>query len=720
MTYPVTASGTLGANQSLTATFRPGAAGLVLVIGNVLGFLPAANGSGDGGSTGGHQPNGGSSAAGHQPNGGSGGAGTSHFRSFTVAVRLEIFKPGATQPVATSFAHVDVIGPEASNRLILAAHAPAAAADLGADWTAKVTNGPADFHPSHEVAQARASVTARYQVLPGNLGKVDHFVVVMMENRSFDHMLGYLSLPGEGGRTDINGLTGTEYNRDAEGAEQAVYLRVPPAQDQPSTSFLNDPEHGWDHVAAQLSGDTDHPSNAGFVRDFEGKLSRDAQNLPPFRLSVHDDAQIGSGDTRTITFRPGQPGLIEIGSAPQHAPGKSDSGMLGALSLWRPGSTALVAHSQTAIGASGLKPLQHTATAAELAVPGDWRCDVINGTNAALQFSTTISYVQEEHDTRRQERPAGVMGYYNAAQLPVYDLFAKHFAVCDQWYASLPTDTWPNRLYAMTGGSGGMTDTPSTTDVEHNPPGYGFKTIFEVLQEQHVEWNIFFSDLPFALVFKKLAQDAAFTARMRGITELVDRAKAGDLPALAWIDPNFSDVPDDPTAASDDHPPGDVCRGQRLMARIYAALASSPAWPKTMLIVFYDEHGGFYDHVLPPGHNNTPGPPDDETALQVYGLRVPALVVSPWVEQGSVSHEVYDHTSVLSTVLRRFCAQDGSIPSMGARTDAAHDLGGMLSAESPQLAPPPSPAVGDCAGTPGAALDPEAFGQVLQKALFGF
>src|SRR6185437_1617321 len=101
---------------------------------------------------------------------------------------------------------------------------------------------------------------------------------------------------------------------------------------------------------------------------------------------------------------------------------------------------------------------------------------------------------------RRQERPAGVMGYYNAAQLPVYDLFAKHFAVCDQWYASLPTDTWPNRLYAMTGGSGGMTDTPSTTDVEHNPPGYGFKTIFEVLQEQHVEWNIFFSDLPFALV----------------------------------------------------------------------------------------------------------------------------------------------------------------------------------------------------------------------------
>ena len=701
MAYPIEASQQLGPNQSLTVTFRPAAAGLVSAIVNALGIQPPVDGNGNGGGDG-------------------GGGGTSHFRSFTVAVRLEIFKPGASQPVAGAFEHVNVTGPEVSNRVIVAAHTPAVDADLGADWTAKVTNGPADFHAAYRVAESRTSVTVRYQVMPGNLGKVDHILVLMMENRSFDHMLGYLSLPNEGGRKDVDGLTGSEYNVDQEGNRHKVYLRVPPAPNQSSTSFLNDPEHGWDHVAAQLSGDADHVSNAGFVRDFEGKLLQDAQNLPPLRQTVRDGAAIDGGNTRTIAFRPAQPGLIRVESTTQHAPTHSDSGKLGGLNLRRPGSTTVIANSVTAIGASQLKPLEHTATAAELAVPGNWTCEVLNATEVTVEFTTAISYVQEAHDTRVQERPWGVMGYYNAAQLPVYDLFAKSFAVCDQWYASLPTDTWPNRLYALAGGSGGLKETPSTKDVEQDPPGYTLKTIFEVLQEQQVDWRIFFSDLPYALIFKTLAQDATYTARMRGIDELIDRAKTGDLPSFAWVDPNFTDVPDDKNAASDDHPPGDVCRGQRLIARIYPALASSPAWPKTMLIITYDEHGGFYDHALPPGHNS-PGPPDDDQTHHVYGLRVPTFVVSPWVEPGSVSKEVYDHTSLLSTILHRFCpASDGSVPSMGQRADAARHVGPMLSADSPQLEAPAPPPVGDCTGAPGAPVDPEAFGMVLQKALFRF
>ena len=322
------------------------------------------------------------------------------------------------------------------------------------------------------------------------------------------------------------------------------------------------------------------------------------------------------------------------------------------------------------------------------------------------------------------------MGYYDKNGVPVYDYLATQFAVCDRWFASIPTDTFPNRLYAMTGGSGGLLTTPSDASVATNPPAYVLKTIFEVLQEHSVDWNIFFSDLPFALVFTALAQDAQYTARMRPISEFLNRAATGELPAMAWIDPNFNDVPDGTDNASDDHPPGDVQRGQQFVEQIFNALVASPAWSKTMLIITYDEHGGFFDHVEPPG---TPprndGPKDDDPNLTRYGLRVPSIVVSPWVAQGQVAHTVSDHTSTLRTILLRFCATprevatDGTdrrvslggglglgpvVPSMGARTDNANDLGGLLSLGAPRAVAP--------FGQPTAAL---AKGMVSHSPLTG-
>ena len=370
------------------------------------------------------------------------------------------------------------------------------------------------------------------------------------------------------------------------------------------------------------------------------------------------------------------------------------------------------------------------------------------------------------------------MSYYTAAQLPVYDFLAKSFAICDRWYSSLPTDTWPNRLYAITGGSGGLDTTPTDASVEQDPPGYSLQTIFEVLQERQVDWNVFFSDLPFALIFTRLAQDATYTARMRSIDELVQRAETGDLPSFCWVDPNFQDVPDDPNGASDDHPPGDVCRGQNLIGRIYTALNRSPAWAKTLLIITYDEHGGFYDHVRPPADisigpaepaaavhpvapaealthppieaieptppvthpaaaaempplagTGTPlhighlgdGPPDDDSRFRRYGLRVPTFVVSPWVEPGSVSKQVYDHTSLLSTILHRFCLQsDGSVPSMGQRADHALDLDSMVSVDTPNLSPQKGPDARNCQAVQGNVVDRNTFGEVLRKTLFRY
>ena len=137
-----------------------------------------------------------------------------------------------------------------------------------------------------------------------------------------------------------------------------------------------------------------------------------------------------------------------------------------------------------------------------------------------------------------------------------------------------------------------------------------------------------------------------------------------------------------------------------------------------MLIVTYDEHGGFYDHVLPPGTpvgfppQASAGPPDDNPDLRRYGVRVPAFIVSPWVPRGSVANDAFDHTSLIATVLRRFCS--APVPSMGARADNALDVGSLLSLDVPP--PPPPPAV---VGPPAAML-PTTFGAVLRKSLFGF
>jgi phospholipase C len=772
MAYPVRASEVVPGGGSVSVPFRPAAAGLVNVILVAVGLqqAPPGNGGSNGGSSGAH----------------------THFDAFTVAVRVEIFKPGAATPVATGFQHVDVISPDIRNRIVFPVAAPAEDGDLAADWRVEISNGPAGFHPAHPLVPARCDLTVRYQVQPGNLGKIDHIAVLMMENRSFDHMLGYLSL--EQGRTDVDGLTGTEYNYGPDGNRVPIHHRTAPEPGLTDTAFLTDPGHGLADVSQQLESDSevatdlqangvqlngapDNPSNGGFVLNFAKQIATDeknanaAQGLPPLMNTVHDQAQIDATSGHTVTFRPAQPGPITVEAVATNPPKKSESGKLGRVDLRMPGSTTILATGSAPIGQTALG-LHYQATAAQLATPGNWSCTVYNGTDTTVGFNTSITYVQELQDTSHFEKPEGVMSYYNAAQLPAYDFFANHFAICDRWFSSLPTDTWPNRLFAMTGGSGGLLETPSDASVEQQPPGYLLQTIFEVLQANEIDWNIFFSDLPFALIFTRLAQDATYTARMRSIDELLRRAETGDLPSFCWIDPNFQDVPDDPNAASDDHPPGDVCRGQNLISRIYTALAASPAWAKTLFIITYDEHGGFFDHVLPPplatpaipappppqpqitphpiaGHTavteHHPGTAAAGTAAATlihqvgppisigpakegnggdpttYGLRVPTLLVSPWVEPKSVSKQQYEHTSLLSTTLHRFCRQpDGTVPSMGARTDNATTLDTALSATTPTIPAPTGPAPRDCQAVPVPVVDENTFGNVLRKSLFRF
>jgi phospholipase C len=167
------------------------------------------------------------------------------------------------------------------------------------------------------------------------------------------------------------------------------------------------------------------------------------------------------------------------------------------------------------------------------------------------------------------------------------------------------------------------------------------------------------------------------------------RAQAGALPKVSFIDPDFVDLPPFRTA-SDDHPPARLRDGQALISAIYEAIAASPLWPKTLFVITYDEHGGFYDHVSPPG---TTAAPDDAPERPIhpqgpphYGPRVPAFVISPFAARGAVSRTIFDHTSVLATIARRFLDAD-AIAQLGPRVAWANDLAGVLTVSQPRTAP---------------------------------
>lgn len=267
--------------------------------------------------------------------------------------------------------------------------------------------------------------------------------------------------------------------------------------------------------------------------------------------------------------------------------------------------------------------------------------------------------------------PGLVMGYYNASQLPVYDFLAAQFCVCDRWFSSVPGATWPNRLYAMSGRAAGSKDNIAV-------PLYSNASFLRHLDRAHVSWKFYSERKPWTLALTDEQYRSSENYEPFGGPQwrygFVGDALAGTLPSVAWIDPHFF--------ADDDHPPADLRAGQALVARVYQALSRGPGWQETLLILCYDEHGGFYDHVVP-------GPAADaDPAFRQYGLRVPALLVCPWVAAASVYHGVLDHTSIIKTILARFCdGVAGTLPDMGPRVAAAAHVGAALAGGSARPAP---------------------------------
>lgn len=412
----------------------------------------------------------------------------------------------------------------------------------------------------------------------GQLGQIEHIVVLMMENRSFDHVLGYLSLPDYApGAPAVNGLN-------------------------PVTPYSN-----------EYTGD-----------EFE---------IPD--------------DERTYESSPLYP------PPPLRSPALSQA--------WQ--------------------DLPHHAEAVELQIAGE-----MGG------FVDAYAKELKENDRTPLRHTLGYpMGYLRAEDVPVYDYLARTFCVCDAWHSSVVGPTMPNRFFAIAGTTKGITD---NTKILLHERG-NFESFFHHLRPE-VTWRWYSSDpgILRAIDDRYLLDDQNDRfAFFDQFTNRAPRSFLGDLfgtdeqeaclPNVCWIDPNFAVPlrPGGPAESNDDHPPAPVIAGQKLVNKLYEALRRSDFWKTSMLIVVYDEHGGFYDHVVPP---------------EGLGPRVPALVISPHVKAGTCSTP-FEHVSIMKTILLRF-GTDDALERMPERVGAAGDLRLTLGmGDQPTIVDGPVPDAGTAA-----------------------
>jgi phospholipase C len=264
-----------------------------------------------------------------------------------------------------------------------------------------------------------------------------------------------------------------------------------------------------------------------------------------------------------------------------------------------------------------------------------------------------------------------VMHCYKREHLPVLTQLADSFAVCDQWHASAPCQTWPNRYFAHTGTCLGYANNSEF------PIPFPAPSIFGRLSQLGRSWRVYFHDLPQSIMLADVWWRAPLHYRPFG--QFIADAHAGRLPTYSFIEPRyFTDL--GLGIPNDQHPPSSVLTGEKLVADVYNAVRGSPLWKKSLLIITHDEHGGCYDHVPPPAAVSPDGYVHAASgfAFDAYGVRVPAVIVSPYVAPGTVIRSPgphpFDHTSILATLRTLF----GLGNPLTARDAAAPDLVGAL------------------------------------------
>jgi phospholipase C len=400
---------------------------------------------------------------------------------------------------------------------------------------------------------------------PTALQAVDHIVVLMLENRSFDHMLGFL-YASEGNVSPtgapFDGLTGQESNRDQMG--NAVLVSQA-ASSTPNLYYLPgaDPGEGYTATNLQLFGTEQpagQPTNSGFVTNYAATLAWETKD-PSWSVLP------GTVDTEIMTM-------------------------------------------------------------------------------------------------------------FTPATLPVLSTLAKGFAVCDQWFCSVPTETLPNRAFASAATSQGhMSDDTKT---------FTSPSIFGLLGSHGTSWTVYGYDSPplTRQTFTDITNED--DSHFGLFSDFTTAAAQGSLAAFTFLEPSWE------STGNSQHPNYDVELGEQLIHDVYYALRGGPAWARTLLVVTYDEHGGCYDHVPPPGGATAPDNSAGEFGFDFkrFGARVPTVLVSPLIQPGTVfrvpdGSTPFDHTSVLKTVELRW-----GLPALSARDAAAPDISAVLTLAGPRTDDP--------------------------------
>jgi phospholipase C len=402
------------------------------------------------------------------------------------------------------------------------------------------------------------------------MAHIEHVIVLALENRSFDHMLGYLDHP----KPDRFDGVKHEGLANPDPADRRTVQPSPEAE----RTLATDPDHSHDAVMEQLAvrgiGPRRRATNLGFIASYERKCR----------------------------------GL----AAPRFA------GLFGPLvNWWNSRSAAAVLENQG--------PL--------------------------------------------------IMRCQPQKQVPVLSTLAAEFAVCTRWFCSVPGETWPNRNFMHAATADGETNIAVRM--------YDDRTIFELLEDAGKTWHVYHDDIPQVWAFPRLWNQRERHANWFPFARFAEHVAAGRLPNYSFIEPNHNPpvhIPGHPPNAGNSQHPGnntesdaDFTQGEALIATIYEALRANPeVFDRSLFLITYDEHGGFYDHVPPPGGVPNPGDPPSRLGkilrclwhkkteafdFTMLGPRVPAVVVSPCVPAGHVDDTVHDHASIPAT-LRKVFAPD--------------------------------------------------------------
>jgi phospholipase C len=312
------------------------------------------------------------------------------------------------------------------------------------------------------------------------------------------------------------------------------------------------------------------------------------------------------------------------------------------------------------------------------------------GTAAGLDTGDMAGFARDL--LRRSDSPQIAMSVYSERDLGVHYKLADEFCTCERWFSAHPGPTWPNRFATIMG------RIPELENFENDDPRIGYlkdRTIFDVLTGARIDWRVFESDLSLVRMFDRYRLNSTNVVPFEDPDVGLEATlrTPGPLPRVMFIEPDFADIPPLKTA-SDDHPPADLKNGQGFLARVCNLLWDTDRFDEILLVITYDEHGGFYDHVPPPG---TPKGeqrtfaklhPDGPTHL---GVRVPTFVVSPFVSAHAKNHTIFDHTAILKTILvhNRNRLSTDVLLSFGDRVNEMADLSAVLDLPNPRPSPVP-------------------------------